>query len=80
MEKRYPDGVPRMDPLDDLGIDEPQALAAVRRMEALEAQLATNAAFLVRVLRLGSCCHPNCAAHEGAGGATGHQCRIPGDF
>ena len=47
MEKRYPDGVPRLDPLDDLGIDEPQALAAVRRMEALEAQLATNAAFLV---------------------------------
>ncbi len=45
MGKRYPGGVPRMDPLDDLGIDEPQALAAVRRMEALEAELAANAAF-----------------------------------
>ena len=52
VEKRYPDGVPCMDPLDDLGVDEPEALAAVRRMEALEAQLATNAAFLVRKLHL----------------------------
>ena len=58
VEKRYPDGVPRMDPLDDLGIDEPQALAAVRRMEALEAQLATNAAFLVTTQR--ACCPTLC--------------------
>ena len=62
--KRYPGGVPRMDPLDDLGIDEPQALAAVRRMEALEAQLATNAAFLVRVrvalLTMPRRCTPGC--------------------
>ncbi|KAK9838518.1 hypothetical protein WJX81_004706 [Elliptochloris bilobata] len=45
LEKRYPDGLPRLDPLEDLGVDEPEALAAVRRMEALEAQLAANPAF-----------------------------------
>jgi ATP-dependent RNA helicase DOB1 len=48
LEKRYPDGLPRLDPLEDLGVDEPGALAAVRAMEALEVQLAANAAFQAR--------------------------------
>lgn len=43
-----------MDPLEDLGVDEPEALAAIRRMEALEAQLAVNPIF--------QACHEGCEA------------------
>ena len=60
LERRYPDGLPRLDPVEDMSIDEPAVGSAVRRIEELEKQLATNEVFKVGVNPLAStpCCPP----------------------
>lgn len=40
--KRYPDGVPLLDPIEDMNIQDEGLNAAVRAVEELEQQLATN--------------------------------------
>ncbi len=40
--RKYPDGLPRLDPVEDMGIEEPALLEAASKLEGLEAQLASN--------------------------------------
>lgn len=47
LERRYTDGLPRLDPVEDMNINEPAVSSAVRRIEELEKQLATNEVFKV---------------------------------
>lgn len=42
MATRYPHGLPLLDPLEDIGIDDPAVVAAVAETERLEAALAAN--------------------------------------
>jgi ATP-dependent RNA helicase DOB1 len=43
LESKYPDGLPLLDPVEDIGIDDPSMTAAVRKVAALEQRLADNA-------------------------------------
>ena len=45
LEGKYPDGLPQLDPVEDLGIVDAEMSGAVRRSEALEARLAANPVF-----------------------------------
>lgn len=45
LERRYEHGLPRLDPVEDMNIQEPAVGSAVRRIQELEAQLATNDVF-----------------------------------
>ena len=47
LERRYEHGLPRLDPVEDMNIQEPAVGSAVRRIQELEAQLATNDVFKV---------------------------------
>lgn len=47
LERRYTDGLPRLDPVEDMNISEPAVSSAVRRIEDLEKQLAQNEVFKV---------------------------------
>lgn len=40
--KRYPDGIPLLDPVTDMGIDDPTLVSAIQNMNELEQQLAKN--------------------------------------
>lgn len=40
--KRYPDGIPLLDPVNDMGINDPAVVAAIQNMNDLEQQLAKN--------------------------------------
>jgi hypothetical protein len=40
--KRYPDGIPLLDPVTDMGIDDPTLVSAIQNMNDLEQQLAKN--------------------------------------
>ena len=42
--------MPRLDPVEDMNIQEPAVGSAVRRIQELEAQLATNDVFKVPLL------------------------------
>ena len=50
--KRYPDGIPLLDPVEDMGIEDEHLTAAVRATEELEAKLAQDPVFKVT--------HPTC--------------------
>ena len=43
LESKYPDGLPLLDPVEDIGIQDPSLTAAARKVAALEQRLATNA-------------------------------------
>nr|WCZ58663.1 exosome RNA helicase MTR4 [Seculamonas ecuadoriensis] len=45
VKKRFPDGVPELDGIEDMGIDEESLRVAMRKSETLESKLASNAAF-----------------------------------
>ena len=45
LQRRFPAGLPRLDPMQDMGIDDPKFVAAVRTIEALEPQLLTHPLF-----------------------------------
>ena len=47
LKKRYPDGLPRLDPVDDMGIRDTRVAAAVRSIERMEKELADNEVFKV---------------------------------
>ena len=47
LEKRYEQGLPRLDPVEDMNIVEPAVNSAVRRIEQLEKELAVNEVFKV---------------------------------
>lgn len=40
--KRYPDGIPLLDPVTDMGIDDPTLVSAIQNMNDLEQKLAKN--------------------------------------
>ena len=40
--RKYPDVPPRLDPVEDMGIEDPVLLETVSKIEALEGQLAVN--------------------------------------
>ena len=40
--RKYPDAPPRLDPVEDMGIEDPTLFEATAKIEKLEAQLATN--------------------------------------
>lgn len=42
MVRKYPDGLPRLDPIEDMGIEDAGLAEAAARIEALEAKLAKN--------------------------------------
>ena len=43
LESKYPDGLPLLDPVEDIGIQDPSLIAAARKVAALEQRLANNA-------------------------------------
>ena len=43
LECKYPDGLPLLDPVEDIGIQDPSLTAAVHKIAALEQRLADNA-------------------------------------
>ena len=42
LEKKYPDGLPRLDPIEDMRLEGPGLEEAVRKLEALEAALVAH--------------------------------------
>lgn len=48
--KRYPDGIPLLDPVEDMGIEDDKLTAAVRAVEGLELQLAKDPVYQVHLL------------------------------
>jgi ATP-dependent RNA helicase DOB1 len=40
--KKYPDGMPQLDPVNDMGIQDATVLSAIQQMDQLEQQLAKN--------------------------------------
>lgn len=48
LHKRYAEGVPRMDPIDDMGITDMRFVAIVNSLESQERKLALNEVFKVR--------------------------------
>jgi hypothetical protein len=40
--KKYPDGLPQLDPVTDMGVQEAGVMAAIQQMNVLEQQLAKN--------------------------------------
>lgn len=40
--KKYPDGLPQLDPVTDMGIQDAGVLSAIQQMNELEQQLAKN--------------------------------------
>eukprot|EP00898_Chlorokybus_atmophyticus_P004711 jgi/Chlat1/5240/Chrsp33S05083 len=45
LKKRFPDGIPRLDPIEDMGIDDAEFVRTVRRIEKLEVALLQNPTF-----------------------------------
>ena len=45
--KRYKQGLPRLDPIEDFGIQDPRMISAVREIENLERALSHNEIFKV---------------------------------
>lgn len=43
LEGKHPDGLPRLDPVEDVGIDDPELVAAAKKVAILEHRLAANA-------------------------------------
>jgi ATP-dependent RNA helicase DOB1 len=48
--KRFPDGIPLLDPIEDMGIDDSNFKKVVRKVETLEAKLLANPAFKENVI------------------------------
>ena len=46
-QKRYPDGLPQLDPVEDMNLHDEELDAAVRRIEVLEKRLCANEFFRV---------------------------------
>jgi hypothetical protein len=42
MSSRFPDGLPLLDPVNDMGVNDPAVVAAIQQMSDLEQQLAKN--------------------------------------
>ena len=43
MQKRFPDGVPLLDPIDDMGIKDPALKKVIQKVEAFEHRMYTHA-------------------------------------
>ena len=48
--KRYPDGLPLLDPIEDMGIQDAGMVEAVQAVEGLEKRLAVDPVFLVSLV------------------------------
>lgn len=48
LERQYPQGIPQLDPAEDMGLEEPRALAAAAKLRGLQARLRGNAVHQVR--------------------------------
>ena len=53
LDRQFPGGIPRLDPVEDMQIEDAGMEAAVRAIEKLEGRLAANEVFKVGCL--GSC-------------------------
>ena len=53
LDRQFPEGIPRLDPVEDMQIEDAGMEAAVRAIEKLEGRLAANEVFKVGCL--GSC-------------------------
>ena len=53
LDRHFPEGIPRLDPVEDMQIEDAGMEAAVRAIEKLEGRLAANEVFKVGCL--GSC-------------------------
>lgn len=42
MQKRFPDGVPLLDPIDDMGIKDPALKKVIQKIEAFEHRMYTH--------------------------------------
>lgn len=57
LESKHPDGLPRLDLVEDVGVDDPSLVAAARRVAALEQKLAGNAVHLAAAGSSQKCAH-----------------------
>ena len=49
-QKRYPDGLPQLDPVEDMNLNDEGLVEAVRQIEQLEKRLCANEFFQVILL------------------------------
>ena len=59
LDRQFPEGIPRLDPVEDMQIEDAGMEAAVRAIEKLEGRLAANEVFKVGCL--GSCLSGGCS-------------------
>lgn len=48
-QKRYPDGLPQLDPVEDMNLNDEELVKAVRQIEQLEKRLCANEFFRVSI-------------------------------